>query len=119
MTTFESKIERFIFRKNFKKFHVEVFDTFNSKEVVSFYNMTIGKNLTLTAIVEIHLEDLTINPVSFHLHLSDSTLLDENDTILENKLDKTIIKYARYSCEDFDEFVEKFEKEHNQIIESI
>ena len=119
MTTFEYKIEKFIFGKSFKKFHIEVFDTFNKKEVVSFYNKMIGKNLRLTTIVEIHLEDLTVNPVSFHLYLSDSTLLDEDDTTLENKLDKTIIKYARYSCEDFDEFIEKFEREYTTIIESI
>lgn len=118
MTTFEYKIERFICGKNFKKFHVEVFDTFDGKDIVSFYSKMLNKNLRLTAIVEIHLEDLTINPVSFHLHLSDSTLLDENNTILENKLDKTIIKYVRYSCEDFEDFIEKFEREYNQMVET-
>lgn len=120
MTTFEYKIEKFIFGKNFKKFYVDVFDTFNNKEVVSFYNKMIGENLRLTTIVEIQSTELTGNPICFELYVRDYSLENlEDEEISEKRFDKTIIKYVRYSCVDFDEFIEKFEKEHNQIIESI
>ena len=99
MTNLEYAVENFIYTRNFQKYYYNIF----GEDIVSFFNKSFQNHYFVTVIVEIHSND---NSITFDLKLSH---------IYESSYEKR----TRCSCEDFEEFIEKFEKEYNTIIESI